>query len=58
MTLEICPVCLGKQSVPNGFYMAIGTNTYGTTSTCPEQCRSCSGLGYIYINTEKSYTYE
>ena len=47
MSVEICPVCGGKGLVPNGFYTAIGTPYYGTTSTSPETCRSCGGKGYI-----------
>lgn len=47
MSVEICPVCGGKGLVPNGFYIAIGTPYYSTTSTAPETCRSCGGKGYI-----------
>lgn len=36
-----CPVCNGKGLVPNGFYLAIGTDTYSTSSTKPEECKSC-----------------
>jgi len=46
---RLCPVCLGKGLVPNGFYNAIGVNSYSTTSTSPERCRSCGGSGYIVI---------
>lgn len=47
MSVEICPVCGGKGLVPNGFYFAVGTPYYSTTSTSPETCRSCGGKGYI-----------
>lgn len=47
MSVEICPVCGGKGLVPNGFYIAVGTPYYSTTSTSPETCRSCGGKGYI-----------
>lgn len=47
MSVEICPVCGGKGLVPVGFYTAIGTPYYSTTSTSPETCRSCGGKGYI-----------
>ena len=47
MSVEICPVCGGKGLVPNGFYTAIGTPYYSTTSTSSETCRSCGGKGYI-----------
>nr|DAG31325.1 MAG TPA: hypothetical protein [Caudoviricetes sp.] len=42
-----CPVCLGKGIVPNGFYNCIG-NTIISTSTIPEQCKSCNGKGVIW----------
>ena len=45
---QVCPVCGGKGIVPNGFYL-VGVNNYSTTSTTPERCRSCNGLGYILI---------
>lgn len=47
MPVEICPVCGGKGLVPNGFYIAVGTSYYSSTSTSPETCRSCGGKGYI-----------
>lgn len=47
MSVEICPVCGGKGLVPTGFYTAVGTPYYSTTSTSPETCRSCGGKGYI-----------
>ena len=47
MSVEICPVCGGKGLVPNGFYIAVGTSYYSSTSTSPETCRSCGGKGYI-----------
>ena len=45
----LCPVCLGKGLVPNGFYMAVGTNNYTTSSMTPETCRSCGGYGYLIL---------
>lgn len=47
MSLEVCPVCHGRGLVPNGFYTAVGTPYYSTTSTSSETCRSCGGKGYI-----------
>lgn len=65
MPVEICPVCGGKGLVPTGFYTAVGTPYYSTTSTSPETCRSCGGKGYIetfdtanlseYVNTYPTY---
>lgn len=52
MSVEICPVCGGKGLVPNGFYIAVGTSYYSTTSTSPETCRSCGGKGYIETYNE------
>ena len=46
---EICPVCKGRGNVPSGFYLAVGVNSWTTTSTSPETCRSCGGAGYIII---------
>ena len=39
-----CPVCFGKGIVPNGFY----TGNYSTTSTVPEQCKTCWGVGIVW----------
>lgn len=47
--VHICPVCGGKGIVPNGFYIAVGTPYYSTTSTAPETCRSCGGKGIIIV---------
>lgn len=38
------PVCGGNGIVSNGFY-----NTWVTSTTAPEQCRSCNGKGYVEI---------
>ena len=59
MSVEICPVCGGKGLVPTGFYTAVGTPYYSTTSTSPETCRSCGGKGYIEtFDTSTIGTYE
>ena len=42
-----CPVCSGKGLVPNSFYSCIG-NTIISTSTAPEQCKSCKGTGVVW----------
>lgn len=39
MTPHRCPVCLGKQTVPAGFYDG---------STEVEKCRSCGGTGVVW----------
>lgn len=41
-----CPVCGGRGFVQNGFYSSTG-DTWVTSTTAPEQCRSCCGKGYI-----------
>ena len=43
-----CPVCEGKGIVPNGFYDAIGVNTWTTSDVTPETCRTCNGSGIIW----------
>lgn len=42
--VRCCPVCGGNGMVSNGFY-----NTWVTSTTAPEQCRSCNGKGYVEI---------
>ena len=42
---HVCPVCMGKGTVPPGFYVPDLSNS---TSAAPEQCRSCKGVGYIW----------
>lgn len=42
-----CPICFGKGIVANGFY----SNTeavWTSSSTEPEQCRSCGGTGIVW----------
>lgn len=56
--LERCPVCGGKGLVPNGFYLAVGTSYYSTTSTSPETCRSCGGRGYIELYSQDPNPYD
>lgn len=42
-----CPVCFGRGHVSNGFYSTTG-NTWVTSTTMPEPCRSCGGTGVIW----------
>ena len=42
-----CPVCGGRGFGVSGFYSLIG-NTWVTTSTIPETCRSCQGTGVVW----------
>lgn len=53
--IYLCPVCLGKGLVPNGFYNIGGITQYSTNCS-PEVCRSCNGKGYI--NDEKDLDIE
>lgn len=46
--VRCCPVCGGNGMVSNGFYNHTG-NTWVTSTTAPEQCRSCGGKGYVEI---------
>lgn len=43
-----CPVCRGIGLVAQGFYIAIGQPTFGSTSTALETCRSCWGTGILW----------
>lgn len=43
----VCPICGGRGFVVSGFYSSIG-NTWVTTSTIPETCRSCQGTGVVW----------
>jgi len=43
----VCPVCKGNGLVPCGFYNQT-SGYWGTTSTAPEVCRSCSGTGIVW----------
>ena len=45
---HLCPVCLGKGTVPAGFY-GHGDLT-GTLQ--PETCRTCSGFGMVWDYTD------
>lgn len=49
--LSLCPVCSGRGFVSSGFYSSTG-NTWVSSTTAPEQCRSCYGKGYIIIAEE------
>ncbi len=42
-----CPVCNGRGIVPNGWYSTT-EQSWTTTSTTPDQCRSCSGTGVLW----------
>jgi hypothetical protein len=45
---ELCPVCQGKGIVPRGFYrIPLGQETFSDSSTSPEQCKRCVGVGTI-----------
>mgnify|MGYP001586541947 CR=1 FL=1 len=42
-----CPICNGNGLVDNGFYQQT-TGHWETSSTTPEQCRSCFGTGIVW----------
>ena len=46
--VRCCAVCGGNGIVSNGFYNHTG-NTWVTSTTASEQCRSCNGKGYVEI---------
>ena len=43
-----CPVCNGQGLVQNGFYRAIGVDSYTSSDATPEQCKSCQGTGIVW----------
>jgi DnaJ-class molecular chaperone len=47
MKAQICPVCAGKGTVPQGFYDIYGG--YSSTAVIEESCRSCGGSGYVVV---------
>ena len=44
---HLCPVCIGKGIVPNGFYRVL-TQCYTTSDITPETCKPCNGTGVIW----------
>lgn len=42
-----CPVCMGRGFVSGGFYSSTG-NSWVTTTTAPDTCRSCNGTGVVW----------
>ena len=53
MSVEVCPVCMGRGFVQSGFYNST-SNTYITSTTGNETCRSCNGKGYVGYECVKS----
>ena len=56
--IEKCPVCLGNGIVDNGFYSATrqedGCLMWTSGDVAPEECRACSGKGYIVVSVPES----
>ncbi len=46
--VRCCPVCSGRGFVSGGFYSATG-NTWVTSTTAPDTCRTCGGKGYVEV---------
>lgn len=46
--VHACPVCMGRGFVSGGFYSSVG-QTWVSSTTLPEECRSCQGKGYIIV---------
>lgn len=42
-----CPVCVGRGFVSGGFYSSTG-NTWVSSTTAPDTCRSCKGTGVVW----------
>lgn len=52
MSVELCPVCMGKGAVPGNFYTFMGPgNSWPSTVTGTETCRACGGVG-VFRDTE------
>ena len=62
MKIFCCPVCMGRQDVPFGFYIAEtnldGFDFYPETTMItyesqaiakPQKCKTCDGKGFIVI---------
>jgi len=45
---HVCPICGGKGLVMNGFYRAIGVDSWSTEGSELETCRSCAGRGIVW----------
>lgn len=45
---KCCPICSGRGFVSGGFYSSTG-NTWVTSTTTPDTCRTCGGKGYIEV---------
>ena len=52
MKTDICPVCNGTGEVPVGFYQ---NGIQGGGCTGMQSCRSCAGMGYVYVPEEDEY---
>ena len=46
--VRCCPVCSGRGFVSGGFYSSTG-NTWVTSTTTPDECRTCGGKGYVEV---------
>lgn len=46
--VRCCPVCSGRGFVSGGFYSSTG-NTWVTSTTTPDTCRTCGGKGYVEV---------
>jgi len=42
----LCPVCLGRRQVPNGFYSRFGMDSSIVVGS--EPCRSCQETGIVW----------
>ena len=51
---ERCPVCYGRGFVQNGFYSSTA-DTWLTSTTGVETCRSCMGKGYVEVYDDTSW---
>lgn len=44
----VCPVCMGKKKLPNGFYNSIGLAEWTVYDNSTEPCQSCNATGIVW----------
>lgn len=47
--IQTCPVCRGAGLVRQGFYTAVGQETFTSDHVGPDQCQTCDGKGILKV---------
>jgi hypothetical protein len=47
---SMCPICVGRCTVPSGFYISGSDGANEATATVREPCRTCGGTGIVWAN--------